>query len=59
MPSDSKEGRFALVSTAENVYDTVPDDGTLSDIEERSENLYRLDEITPGEFKDICFEPKI
>jgi len=58
LPPDSKEGQFALVSTAENVYDTVPDDETLRIIEERCEKLYRLNEIIPGESQDIFFEPK-
>lgn len=58
LPPDSKEGRFAVVSTAENVYDTVPDDETLRNIDERCEELYQTNKITPGEFKDIFFEPK-
>ncbi len=58
LPAVSRDSQFALVSTAENVYDTVPDDETLSIIEERCKELYRLDEITPGESKDIFFEPK-
>ncbi|MFX1396213.1 MAG: ComEC/Rec2 family competence protein [Promethearchaeota archaeon] len=58
LPLENKEEQFALVSTAENVYDTVPDDETLRIIEERCNKLYRLNEITPGEYQDIFFEPK-
>jgi hypothetical protein len=49
--------RCALVSTWENVYNSVPDLNTLNYLEDHCDKVFRLDELSSsGSYLDIIYD---